>query len=592
LYEFVAFRQSNKVQISTLGKIIAANSTAALAFQDHDDAYETLNSLRAEKHVVAACLYDDSGHIFAVYPLYLKESDFPASPGKPGYNYVNSFLVGFEPVLLEQKFRGTLYLKSDMKAMYERFTLYSFIALLVIAVSSLLAFLLSNRLQKIISDPILALAATAGIISRENDYTVRAEKKADDELGLLTDAFNQMLTQIETQNAEITGLNHALERKVVDRTIKLEQANNELKLQNEFVEKILDASVHHIAVLDTEMRFTSINKMTEQIYGIKRDEVFGKSYIEVFPQSKDSRAHNDIQRALNGKYVHNPVTKSAIINGYFENYFIPLKQDSKVYAVLILSHDITQIMEANEKLMRVNVELEKSNNDLEQFAYVASHDLQEPLRKIQVFSNYAEQNIDNKEDTKKYLLKIKFSAERMSDLIRAVLNYSRLSHLEEQFGQVNLNQVIENIKIDLELVIAEKEAVINTGKLPVITGIKLQINQLFLNLISNSLKFSNNQPVINISSGILTANDVKQYPELEPEKRYVEIILTDNGIGFEQEYAGKIFNVFQRLHNRSQFPGTGIGLALCKKIIDNHHGSISATGELGKGASFSIVLPL
>jgi two-component system CheB/CheR fusion protein len=187
-----------------------------------------------------------------------------------------------------------------------------------------------------------------------------------------------------------------------------------------------------------------------------------------------------------------------------ENYFIPLfDKEKKVYQVLVVGHDITEINKAHEKLKQVNKELEKSNLDLEQFAFVASHDLQEPLRKIRTFSQLLEQKSDDKVAAQKYLEKIISSAGRMTDLIKAVLNYSRLTNAKEQFQKVDLDEVIENIKSDYELTIAEKEAKIIHDKLPLIRGNSFQLNQLFLNLVSNSLKFSKQQPTIIISCRII-----------------------------------------------------------------------------------------
>ncbi|MEO7531974.1 MAG: ATP-binding protein, partial [Sediminibacterium sp.] len=161
----------------------------------------------------------------------------------------------------------------------------------------------------------------------------------------------------------------------------------------------------------------------------------------------------------------------------------------------------------------------------------------------------------------------------------------------EQFEEVDLNILLENTKTDFELLIAEKNAVIKHDVLPVIQGIALQLNQLFLNLFSNSLKFSANNPVITIVSKILSETEVSNHSFLHAKTRYVEIVFSDNGIGFEQQYADQIFTIFQRLHDKKSYEGTGIGLALCKKIADNHHGFITAKSDLGKGAAFYIYLP-
>jgi signal transduction histidine kinase/ActR/RegA family two-component response regulator len=201
-YEFLTFRQASIRQLSVLGEIIATNSTAALAFDNQRDATEILSALRAERHIVAACLYNKEGRLFARYPTQAAEITFPPAPRADGYYFTDGHLIGFEPVVQVKGSQrlGTLYLMSDMEAMYERLRLYGGIALLVIIASSLVAYALSRKLQQQISRPILALAETARAVSDRQDYAVRAVKLDEDELGLLTDAFNQMLGRIQEQN--------------------------------------------------------------------------------------------------------------------------------------------------------------------------------------------------------------------------------------------------------------------------------------------------------------------------------------------------------------------------------------------------------
>ncbi|RYY12848.1 MAG: hypothetical protein EOO04_32905, partial [Chitinophagaceae bacterium] len=226
-------------------------------------------------------------------------------------------------------------------------------------------------------------------------------------------------------------------------------------------------------------------------------------------------------------------------------------------------------------------------------AYVASHDLQEPLRKIQTFSELGERNINNEEVLRKYLGKINSSAQRMTELIKAVLNYSRLSKADNEFLEVDLNSVLHSIRVDLELLIQEKNAVINYGTLPSIYGIPLQLHQLFFNLITNSLKFNENIPVVDITTRVVNGNDVEGEDMIVKGREYLLITLSDNGIGFDQKFAEKVFSIFQRLHSdRTTIQGTGIGLAICKKIVENHQGVISVRSELKKGTKFSIYLPL
>ena len=250
------------------------------------------------------------------------------------------------------------------------------------------------------------------------------------------------------------------------------------------------------------------------------------------------------------------------------------------------------VLARTSELLTSNSALEKSNHELEQFAYIASHDLQEPLRKIQTFADMVKEHLHNSELTERYFEKINLSAKRMSKLINDVLNYSRLTKTGEQFLQTDLNKVMKDVLSDFELLIEQKQAVITFTDLPVIKGIPLQLHQLFSNLISNSLKFTETKPHIAISAKILSPQEVHEHERLNKTGTYVQLIFKDNGIGFEQQFAEQIFIIFQRLNNQRAYSGTGIGLALCKKIVDHHDGIIKAHSEPGKGTTFIVILPV
>ncbi|MEX1241693.1 MAG: ATP-binding protein [Cyclobacteriaceae bacterium] len=242
-----------------------------------------------------------------------------------------------------------------------------------------------------------------------------------------------------------------------------------------------------------------------------------------------------------------------------------------------------------EKISALNV----SNRELEQFAYIASHDLQEPLRKIITFSSLLEDKLkDLDADSRVYFKKIVSSSNRMTELINDVLDWSKIAGTKEEFLLVDLNCIIQNIESDFELLIQQKHAVIQIPHLlPVVNGISLQMTQLFSNLLSNALKFCNTAPLIEVSARSLSREDIVHHQNLNQSLAYTEIVVSDNGIGFEQVYAEEIFKIFQRLNGRSEYKGTGIGLAICKKIVENHGGLISAAGTPGKGARFTIIFP-
>lgn len=249
------------------------------------------------------------------------------------------------------------------------------------------------------------------------------------------------------------------------------------------------------------------------------------------------------------------------------------------------------VQQRTRELHTSNQELIKTNHELEQFAYIASHDLQEPLRKIQSFSELLQLNLTDQVMAGQYVAKISTSARRMGELIKSVLNYSRLSNTAERFVETDLNQVLAGVESDFELLIEQKGAVIRRVSLPVIEGIPMHLSQLFANLIGNSLKFSGDKPVIEIICQTVPPAEVA-HKGLKPELPYVHIQVKDNGIGFEQEYAERVFTIFQRLNHAKAYSGTGIGLALCRKIVENHSGIITAESELNKGATFHIYLPV
>jgi PAS domain S-box-containing protein len=257
-------------------------------------------------------------------------------------------------------------------------------------------------------------------------------------------------------------------------------------------------------------------------------------------------------------------------------------------------HDITDIKRYEEELKTNISALEQSNQQLEEYAYAASHDLQEPLRKIKTFGSflYDTQQGGTDDTGKQHLEKILQSAERMSLLIKDLLSYSSLK-IKEEFGLTDLTSIFENVLQDMEVLIEQKKAIITHDPLPEIEAIPIQINQLFYNLVNNSLKFSSDDlPLhLDVSCKLLNAEELVHIGGLDNTLTYYEIIFSDNGIGFNQDYANQIFGLFKRLNDKTVYAGSGIGLALCKKVVSNHKGIIAANAKEGIGAQFYIYLP-
>ncbi|MCW3461856.1 hybrid sensor histidine kinase/response regulator [Chitinophaga nivalis] len=251
-----------------------------------------------------------------------------------------------------------------------------------------------------------------------------------------------------------------------------------------------------------------------------------------------------------------------------------------------------KVRERTEELIDINKSLEASNHDLQQFASVASHDLKEPLRKIQLFGAILRDRfLQMDPGAMSYMERIVKASERMAKLINDLLSYSRLSAVST-YEVTDLNTIVQEILTDLELTISEKKAVIRVGHIPCVEAVPGQIRQVFQNIISNALKFSHNEmaPEITISGELVKEN--KADSSSDPEGTYCRITFRDNGIGFNEKYLSKIFTIFQRLHSPDLYEGTGIGLAIAKKVIDKHQGIISASSTEGEGAVFVVVLPV
>ena len=267
-----------------------------------------------------------------------------------------------------------------------------------------------------------------------------------------------------------------------------------------------------------------------------------------------------------------------------------------------VTHDLTERKKADDKikltslqLKQKNEELENANKELQSFAYISSHDLQEPLRKIQTFSS---QIIDNEQHNLSQSGKEKFqrmqnAAQRMQVLINDLLSYSRTGIQEAKFEKTDLSTIIEKVEDDLKEELEDKHLNIEINEICEVNIIPFQFRQLIYNIISNSIKFAKADVPLAIKVTCKIAKGESfNFDRLLDNVNYCHIRISDNGIGFEQEFSNKIFEVFQRLHGRNEYSGTGIGLAIVKKIVDNHEGFIRATGNLNEGATFDIYIPV
>jgi signal transduction histidine kinase len=453
-YQFFAFKRITARQLSTLGEITAVNSTAALAFENERDAREILAALKPQRNIVAAALYDADGDLFSHYPAELPATLLPPKPGRDGYQFErSSWLIGFQPVVERDRRLGTLYLKFDTgKVLWGWFFDSMLMALVVMAVALLVAYMLSRMLQRQISGPILSLAETARHISEKRDFSVRARKYGHDEIGRLTDGFNQVLSGIQERegalrhaNDAIQDLNVDLDRRVKERTAQLEAANNEL----------------------------------------------------------------------------------------------------------------------------------------EAFSYTVSHDLRAPLRSMDGFSQAVLEDFGPllPEEGQRYLQTIRDSAQRMGELIDDLLAFAKLGRQSLNKQPVATDPLVRGCLAELESSCQGRKVDVRLGELPACLADPALLRQVWINLLSNALKYTRMREAAVVEIGCERRDDRDIY------------FVRDNGTGFDMKYVDKLFGVFQRLHRVEDFEGTGVGLAIVQRIIQRHHGRIWPEATPGQGATFYFFLP-
>lgn len=372
----------------------------------------------------------------------------------------------------------------------------------------------------------------------------------------------------------------------------LHQANQKVHSSDERLRMAVDSSGMGTYEIDLTTKQIKTCGNFNSIWSVEEDVPNEHLIAKLHPEDQLLREKAHQEATITGKisYEARIINEDQSIRWVKINGKIIKDQNGLPQTIIGIVQDINEQRQFEQELKRQvdesTQELRRSNDDLMHFANIVSHDLKEPVRKIKTFNSLLRNNIgtDLNEISAKYLSKVDQSAERMQTIIEGILAYSTVDKKTQPVESINLDKTIENIKIDLELIIKEKGAILIKSELPAIEGAPILIHQLFYNLLHNALKFSkaDQPPRVTISAVMIN----------KANRDFVQINVLDNGIGLDAIHYERIFNAFERLHSKDEYEGNGLGLALCRKIVQRHGGTITALGEKGTGAEFIVTLPL
>lgn len=547
IFEYISYKKNVKNNISTLAAIIASNSSAALAFDSRTDARDILGALKDNPHIVMAALYDERGRLFAAYPDTASARSLPVKLRPDGYYFSSGLLEGFEPVRQHSYRLGTLYVRSDLKEIYAQLGSLILVAGLLFVGSLMVAYFLSILLQRRITKPILLLEDTARMVSGQHDYSVRAAKITNDELGSLTDAFNQMLTQIELQNDTIS-----------------ETVAEMTKLAS-----IVEFSNDPIISMTPDGIITSWNHSAERTFGYTAEELLGKSILAIVPPERHDEEAELLARLERGEQIDQ-----------FETQRI-----TKTNKLLDISLTISPVKDAagriigSSKIARDITEKKQAERRKNDFIGMVSHELKTPLTStrsyIQVLLMEARKR-NSDAFIVNALTRADVQTKKMSHMIQDFLNLARLEEGKVQLVMqaFELRQLIEEIAGDAQFLTKIHRIDLSDCRDIVVKADREKIGQVLMNLLTNAIKYSPKGGIIRISC------------TLEPGK--VRVGVSDEGIGINPADQKKLFERFYRVENDQlqTISGFGIGLYLVSEMLKYHNSRIYVDSKEGVGSTF------
>jgi len=563
-FDAALFRRSLIFDLSALARIIADNSTAAIAFDDPRAATETLGALRARPHLMTACIYRADGSILADYERQAATPACPAPGARDGVQFSLGTLTLSHAILLSGRRVGTLVMRYELDEIAGREKIYGGTVLGVLVVSSLIAFLLTSRLRAVIETPIAHLVRATTSVSETNDYRIRAQKLSGDELGVLVDRFNEMLGGIQSRDHELRKALREREEALRD----AEKARERFRFMAESMpQKIFTAT----PAGDVDY----YNRQWMEFTGLPFDRIKDSGWTQlIHPDDVEENVRTWRHSIETGEPFHfqHRVRRADGAYRWHLSRAQAMRDSAGNISMWIASN--TEIHEQKE----TEDELRRANEDLQQFAYSASHDLQEPIRNVAVYSEIVAKRYDRVLDPegKQFLGFLTEGGRRLATLIDDLLAYTKAGLIENDSTRVDASAALNEVLSSLAETIRQCNGSVTYDALPEIAMSQTHLQQVFQNLITNALKYRTEKPPeIQISA-------VRQGAGWR-------FAVRDNGIGIDPEYKEKIFGVFKRLHRN--YSGTGIGLAICQRVVERYGGRIWVESSTGRGATFFFTVP-
>lgn len=595
VYDLRSYHTARVNDLTTQAEIIGRASAAALQFEDRKFAGENLSLLKVRPKVEAAAIYTSSGSLFASYlGTGILRDVLPKSPGADGAEVKGETLEIYRRVIENGESLGTVYLREH----YEfRERLWGYIGI-VLAVSTLalaVSLLLSSWLQANVTRPILDVTGVARRVVENRDFSLRATKSTDDEIGFLVGAFNDMLAEISHQTEALKASNRALEGQIAERN-EAERALRDSERRNR---TLVDATTSVVWTADPERRFAVTQAAWALYTGQSEDDYLGAGWVRAFHADDRAMLKERWNSAVEGgapldcelRLWHAP---SAAYRFVSLRAAAVLGDTGKVMEWIGTVTDIDERKRAQEEILALNaeleervrrrtVELEATNKELESFSYSVSHDLRAPLRAIDGYSKMVEEDYGDKfdEEGKRMLGIVREEAVKMGRLIDDLLSFSKLSRKSmDETADIDMTALAKSVAEELLRDQDVSRIRLDIWPLPPAKGDNALFRQVWVNLLSNALKYSSSKPHAEI---LVTG---------EASNGEVTYRIQDNGAGFDMKYAGKLFGVFQRLHKAEEFEGTGVGLAIVHRVVTRHGGSVRADSRPGEGATFYFTLPV